>query len=98
MSGSIFFFCAFCVHYFGFTYGLFMQVIPPGDVPGQRERWCRAGMHSLEPCDLIGLKLTIKDVCLHYSDEASGDVGVSYLCARCACVSLSLSACVCSYI
>lgn len=67
-----------------------MQVIPPGDVPGQRERWCRAGMHSLEPCDLIGLKLTIKDVCLHYSDEASGDVGVSYL-----CVSRSLSLCVC---
>lgn len=73
-----------------------MQVIPPGDVPGQRERWCRAGMHSLEPCDLIGLKLTIKDVCFHYSDEASGDVGVSYLCVS-RSLSLSLRVCARTY-
>lgn len=72
-------FLSFCVQYLGFAYGIFMQVIP------RRETLCQGRASVQSVCifyDLIGLKLTIKDVCccrvFGSSDEASGEV--RYLC------------------
>lgn len=48
----------------GFAYGLFMQVIPlrPESLSGGSGFTVR--MHTLQPRDLMGLKVCIKDACM----------------------------------
>lgn len=59
-----FFFLRFVRTMEGFAYGLFMQVIPlrPESLSGESGFTVR--MHTLEPHDLMGLKLCIKDACM----------------------------------